>query len=295
MEILIDIVKNALDLPNADIKNLGSTGGMTNLNYLVSIDSENYIVRVPGRGTEKFINRVEEKSNLELGSGLGINPKVVYFNVNTGLKITEKIKGAQKITNKNANSEEVMESVSVILRKLHDSNSAMKNDFNLFKLMDIYEELGVKAGARIFEGFYEVKEDIQILKNHYETLLIKNVPCHIDPAYSNFVLNENNKMYLIDWEYSGMFDPMWDVASYLIECEFSQVETDLFIKYYFNREATILEMERIELHIIFQDYLWSVWTRFKEEKGDDFGSYGIKRFNRVKENIELFKKQYKIK
>ncbi len=100
MEILIDIVKNALDLPNAEIKNLGSTGGMTNLNYLISINSENYIARVPGGGTEEFINRAEEKINLEFGSKLDLNPKLLYFNIITGLKITEKIKGAQPLLKK---------------------------------------------------------------------------------------------------------------------------------------------------------------------------------------------------
>ncbi len=183
-----------------------------------------------------------------------------------------------------------MKSVSWILRKLHNSNEVMKNDFNLFELMHTYERLGVDAGAEMFEGFEEVKEDILILKKYYETLLIKNVPCHVDAAYSNFILSDDNKMYLIDWEYSGMFDPMWDVASYIIESELTKVQTELFLNNYFKRAATMRELERIELHIIFQDYLWSVWALFKEERGNDFGSYSLNRFIRVKENIELFKK-----
>lgn len=288
MEILIDIIREALELPNAEIKKLGTSGGMTNHNYLVSIDSVSYIVRVPGNGTEDFINRVEEKENLELSSALGINPELLYFNVNTGLKVTKKIENARTVTEEMAKNEEMMKSATVILRTLHHSNKVMKNRFKLFELMTIYESLGVEAGAQLFERFEEVKASIQVLKKHYETLVVENVPCHIDPACSNFILSEDNKTYLIDWEYSGMFDPMWDIAAYSIEAGLTKLEEDLFINDYFKREATILEKERILLHKIFQDFLWSLWTLFKEEKGDDFGTYGKKRFNRAQENINVF-------
>ena len=292
MEHLVEIIREALDLPNAEIKNIGTSGGMTNLNYLVSIDSVSYIVRVPGNGTEDFINRIEEKENLELSSALGINPKLRYFDVDTGLKVTKKIDNARTVTEEIAKTEEMMKSVTVILRTLHNSNKVMKNRFKLFELMTIYEELGVGAGAQLFEGFEEVKENIRVLKKHYETLVIENVPCHIDPACSNFILSEDEKTYLIDWEYSGMFDPMWDIAAYSLEAGLSKREEELFINYYFIREATILEKERILLHKVFQDFLWSLWTLFKEEKGDDFGTYGKKRFNRAKDNINVFKNTF---
>ena len=292
MESLIDIIREALELPNAEIKNIGTSGGMTNLNYLVSIDSVSYIVRVPGNGTEDFINRIEEKENLKLGSALGINPELRYFNVNTGLKVTKKIEDARTVTEEMAKNEEVLKSITVILRTLHNSNKVMKNRFKLFELMTTYEKLGLGAGAQLFEGFEEVKESILLLKQHYGTLVIENVPCHIDPACSNFILSKDEKMYLIDWEYSGMFDPMWDLAAFSLEAEYSQVEEDLFFRHYFQREVSIEEKERILLHKIFQDFLWSLWTLFKEEKGDDFGTYGKKRFDRAKENINVFKNTF---
>ena len=288
MDKLADIIREALRLPNAKVENIRPTDGMTNLNYLVSIDSASYVVRVAGNGTKEFINRQEEKENLELGSALGINPELRYFNVNSGLKITKKIKNARTVTKQIAKNEEVMDSIAEVFKKLHNSNKVMKNRFRLFELMTKYEKLGLEAGAQLFEGFEEVKESVLFLKQYYEASVIAEVPCHIDPACSNFILNEDDKVYLIDWEYSGMFDPMWDLAAFSLEAEYSQAEEDLFLKHYFHREASIEEKERILLHKVFQDFLWSLWTLFKEEKGDDFGTYGKKRFDRAKENIGLF-------
>ena len=98
MEKLVDLIRDALQLPDAKIENIETTGGMTNLNYLVTIDSNNFIVRIPGNGTEDFIDRRVEKENLEFASLLGINPELRYFNLESGLKITKRIVNAITLT-----------------------------------------------------------------------------------------------------------------------------------------------------------------------------------------------------
>ena len=134
-----------------------------------------------------------------------------------------------------------------------------------------------------FDGFVEVKKDIITLQQYFEGLSVEEVPCHIDPACSNFIISEEDKVYLIDWEYSGMFDPMWDIASYALGAKLSETEEAFFVRQYFQGEATVSEKERMLLHKIFQDYLWSLWTLFKEEKGDDIRLLRKKLFRTRKE------------
>lgn len=288
MEKLTSIIRDALQLPNAEVEIMGISGGMTNLNYLVVIDSVQYIVRIPGNGTTDFIDRTVEKENLELGSALGINPSLRYFNINTGLKITERIKNAITLTTDVSRDEEIMKKVADIFNTLHYSNEVMSTHFKLFEMMEMFEDLALEAGAAFYDGFEEVKAEVKSVENYYKGLDIELKPCHIDPACSNFILNEKGKMYLIDWEYSGMFDPMWDIAAHSLEVGFSELEEALFVNYYVQREATEQEQERLFLHKIFQDYLWSLWTLFKEEKGDDFGIYGKMRFERLKSNLRIY-------
>ena len=292
MEKLIYDIKEALQLPDVEVTNICLTGGMTNLNYIATIDSTEYIVRVPGNGTQAIINRKEEKKNLELASRIGINPKLRYFNIDTGLKITQKVENATTVTSEIAKHEETLEKIAEVFRTLHFANEEMNNDFDLFGLIGLYEQLALKVGANFYEGFMEVKDSMEFFRQYYEALDIKKVPCHIDPACSNFIFNEEGKFYLIDWEYSGMFDFMWDLAAYSLEAGLSQEEEALFLKVYFQREASVQEQERILLHKIFQDVLWSAWTLFKEAKGDDFGMYGKNRFERARNNIQLFKETF---
>lgn len=234
-----EMVREALQVPKACVENLGIAGGMTNLNYLVSVDGEEYIVRIPGHGTSSLIDREQERQNLELGSTLGINPQLLYFNNESGIKITRRI-----------------------------------------------------AGSDFYEGFEEVKKDIEELQLQYLQVPTTLAPCHIDPAPSNFLVDGQNKLYLIDWEYGGMFDPLWDIAAFSLESNLTAEQEDFFYQTYFSREITEEEERKLQMHQIFQDYLWSIWTLFKEESGDQFGLYGRHRFERLKENIHQYKVRY---
>lgn len=288
MEKLVNLIREALQLPDAKIENIQTTGGMTNLNYLVTIDSTNFIVRIPGNGTEEFIDRRIEKENLEFASSLGINPELRYFNLETGLKITKKIVSATTLTPEIASHEKTMVKVAEIFRTVHNSSRLMSNRFELFEMMANFEALALEAGAEFFDGFDEVKKEIISLQEYFNGLNVKETPCHIDPACSNFIICNKEKVYLIDWEYSGMFDPMWDIAAHALEAKLSETEEAFLVRQYFQREATESEKKRMLLHKIFQDYLWSLWTLFKEEKGDDFGAYGNNRFERARKNIKVF-------
>ena len=120
------------------------------------------------------------------------------------------------------------------------------------------------------------------LKSKLEELNIELKPCHNDTVPENFIKSKKN-IYLIDWEYSGMNDPLWDLAAHIIECGFEVEEEERFLNYYFESKIDREILLRIEIHKICQDFLWSIWTVLKEAKGVSFGEYGIKRFK----NVEL--------
>ncbi|MHA6258912.1 phosphotransferase [Sporosarcina sp. CAU 1771] len=292
MRNVVEIMKEILGVPESEITEIKPFGGMTNINYCTSVGNDRYIVRIPGLGTDQFINRHEEKRNLEIGMELGINPEHIYFDAETGLKITRMIPGARTLTQKATKEQGTITKVTEVLRKLHDSNVKMDNDFNLYKLMTHYENNAAEANATFYSNFDEVKKEVEQIKSAYDTMPKLVYPCHIDSIYENFVTDENENLFLIDWEYSGMFDPLWDVTTHMMESGFTAQEEAVFLCAYFQREATGEEKERVLIHKIFQDYLWSIWTLFKEAKGDHFGSYGQDRFDRLQRHVKLYKEEY---
>lgn len=281
MQNVYETIQQVLGEDANNVTVISRFGGMTNLNYLVNINGSDYIVRMPGLGTGQLINRCHEKKNLQLGTALGINPQELYFDDKSGLKITEKIPSAEKLQKNHIQTEEDMEKIIRVLHILHNSGMVMENDFPLFSLMDQYEQLALEENGVFYPQFEIVKEKVLCIKEEYKQLSVEVVPCHIDACFENILQDDSGRLYLIDWEYSGMFDPLWDVATFLLDSTFTEKQEEQFVRLYFQRSLTKEEERRIQMNKIFQDYLWSLWTIFKEAKGDDFGAYGINRYQRL--------------
>lgn len=276
----------ALDINVEEIEDIQPFGGMTNKNFKVLAAGKEYVLRIPGNGTEQMINRKEEKVNAALASELGIDTPLVYFNDETGVKIAELIPNAETLTGKTAKRQDYMELTTGILRKLHQSDVKMANRFDVFEKINDYERLMEEANGQPYEGYEEVRAQVMNLKDIYEGMNVELTPCHNDLVPENFVKSGKDKIYLIDWEYSGMNDPMWDVAAHSLECDFSSEDEELFLSLYLNEDTVPIEIQqRVLMNKIYQDFLWSIWTIIKEAKGDDFGTYGIDRFNRARKNL----------
>lgn len=283
-------IRKALQVEDAVITDIRQTpGGLTNNSYFVTINDEKYIARFAGRGTKKLIDRKAEKCNLLFGTELGINPALIYFDITTGMKITQAIEGATSLTPSTAREDHMMKSIISLFRHLHNSEKTMENHFNLFNLMDYYEKLVESMSPLTIKMIAPLKEDVMKIKGKYESLQVIETPCHIDAECSNLILSGKEDLSLIDWEYSGMFDPLWDLATLFQSLQFTEEEEMFFITYYLERKPTNEELQRLLMHAVFQNYLWYLWTVYKEASGDDFGSYGMDRYERTIENIGRYK------
>lgn len=280
------LIQECLNLNYEDIQEVLIAGGMTNKNYKVRIKDEYYILRLPGAGTENMISRKNEMINSKLASDMGLDVEILFFNSDSGIKIAKFINGAETINSRTAKKEENMILISDALRKLHKSNMKMGNTFDVFKEIERYEDIMTKNNVKFFEDYFEVRPRVIKLKE----LMIQHgfnlVPSHNDTVPENFIKDNNGRLYLIDWEYSGLNDEMWDLAAHSLECDFSENDEELFSKYYFQGKVQLKDKLRILMNQICQDFLWSVWTLIKEAEGDDFGSYGIDRYNRAKSNLK---------
>lgn len=287
--ILVDILK----VKNEDIEYIYPIGGMTNKNFKVIVKGESYVLRVPGSGTENMISRNDEIKNAIFAHELKIDAELVYFNEITGIKISKFIENAETLTAESAKQQHNMKLVCDILRTLHKSDKKMENEFNIYNKIEEYEELLYRYNGVNFKDYGEVKEKIISLKDIVNKLEVKLTPCHNDTLASNFIKSGDDSMYLIDWEYGGMNDPMWDIAAHCLENGFSEEEEELFLKIYFKGNIDEKHKLRILINKVYQDFLWSIWTNIKEANGDDFGSYGIDRYNRAKLNLKILLERIK--
>lgn len=282
------IVREALKVKDEDITEVTPAGGMTNKNYRICVKDSRYILRVAGTGTEQMINRSTEMFNSAIASEKGYNVEVPYFNLETGVKISKFIENAETLTHRSVKKEENLKQVTRILRSLHESKDFhMDNEFNVFRELEKYEEILRGDRGEFFGDYDEVREKVMALEEELKVCNRVFVPSHNDLVSENLVKDTEGRIYLIDWEYSGINDDMWDLAALSLENEFSEDDIELMFRLYFNgKEADDNSRRRLLIHQICQDILWAVWTLIKEAEGDDFGTYGIDRYNRAKEYLK---------
>ncbi|MDB1921745.1 phosphotransferase [Clostridium tertium] len=291
LEIEKDNIRNLVEkyfgIEYSKIEDVIPAGGMTNKNYKISIKGQEYILRIPGVGTENMITRSNEMINSKLAADMGLNVDIIKFDEKIGVKISKFIKGAETLTARTAKKEENILLVTDILRKLHNSEMEMKNRFDVFKEIDRYEEILKKYDIEFYNDYSDTRREVMMLDELLHKYSFRLVPSHNDTVPENFIKDEKGRLYLIDWEYSGLNDEMWDLAAYSLECGFSEDDDELLLRIYFKGKIEKNNKIKILINKILQDFLWSIWTLIKEAEGDNFGTYGIDRYNRAKRNINI--------
>ena len=283
MEKIIKEKISSLLSEEEEVLSVEQLGGMTNQNYLAKTTNKQYIVKFFGKGTEKLINRQDEKYNLELLKDLDLDVKNYLFDIEAGIKVNEYIESA--ITLDSTSIKTKFDKIAPILQTIHASGKELRGEFAPFEEIKKYESL---IEEKIPYANYEaVREEVFSLEKRLADLGVDRKSCHIDLVPENFIESPQGRLYLIDWEYSSMNDPMWDLAALFLESEFTRQEEEAFLSHY-DSEQTPVSREKIAIYKILQDTIWSLWTVYKEEQGADFGDYGVNRYQRAVKGLSYY-------
>ena len=266
-------------------------GGLTNYNYFVEIHGDEYIVREPGVSTELMINRFAEHVNNDIASKLGINSECIYFDSDSGIKISRRIPYAENFATLEPGAQPCLEKATSLMKVIHSRTSAFPNKFSWRVELDKYEGIVKSLRGSLFFNYPEKKEQLlYFLDEHIKEL--QNVPCHNDTVPENFLMDtESGRAFLIDWEYSGMNDSSWDIAMYILESKLSADAIKRFLTAYYGTSDPGNDIVmKLKCMCMAQDLLWSTWGIIRHYSGEDFLEYLNMRYDRFSNNLsELMK------
>lgn len=270
-------------------KNVERMGGLTNHTYHVTLeDGREYVVRIPGEGTEELIVRSDEKVSTALACDLGIDAKMLYFG-DDGSKVTEYIPNAITMNSELLHQPAHIKQVAEVYKVIHSCGVDTGVPFEVFDMAAGYEKIISDMNVPMFDDYAESKARVMEIKKEIDTLVNpKSVPCHNDPLCENWV-EGNGKMYLIDWEYAGMNDGMWDVADVSIEAGFGDEQDKLLLTEYLGRTPTLTDMKHFLANKIYVDYLWTLWAKARVPyDGQPMEDWAVERYARLKGNLLAF-------
>lgn len=276
---------------DSEWKDIQRLGGMTNHSYHITRnDGQEYLLRIPGDGTEEMINRLDERKSTELACQLGIDSELLYFG-DDGRKVMRFIHDPQEMDESLMKKSESIKQAADIFSRLHNCGVDTGVRFEVFEMAALYERIIRDGGVKLYDDYDDVKNTVMRIKSVVESSgMVKKVPCHNDSLIGNWVIDGNGKLYLIDWEYSGMNEPMWDLSCLSIEIGYTDNEEDELLQYYYQRPVTIDEKKQFAAAKLYVDFLWTLWglTRIPFD-GQFMQDYADGRYERLKRNIEAYR------
>ena len=261
-----------------DIQRLG---GLTNRVYALG----DLVLRIPGKGTEEYISRKNELVMAKEAARAGVSPALIFGDDRTGIMITARIGNA--ITMSPEGFKKVEGAVARAgkgLCKLHLSGARFPTRFELFAMIDNYLKIIATKDVELPAGYHDVVKEAESVRAALAKHPAALTPCHCDPLCENFI-DTGSRMWIVDWEYGGMNDPMWDLGDLSVEGAFTPTQDEELHRAYFLGEPTPQDHGRMVIYKAMCDLLWTLWGLIQHANrnpADDFAAYAANRFNRCK-------------
>jgi thiamine kinase-like enzyme len=256
-------------------------GGLTNRVYQLS----SAVLRVPGKGTEEYINRAHEAASARMASDAHVSPEVLYADAATGLLVTRLINNSATMT------PDVFRErlgaparAGLALHKLHTSGQVFPFRFELFAMIEDYLKVLSTKEVELPAGYDDVVREAGSIKAALARNPVPLAPCHCDPLCENF-LDDGSRMWIVDWEYAGQNDPMWDLGDLSVEAGFDEGQDLEMLTAYFGEDPPRSPYARMAIYKAMCDLLWTLWGLIQhanKNPADDFHAYAMNRFNRCK-------------
>ncbi|MEY8562150.1 phosphotransferase [Eggerthellaceae bacterium 3-80] len=267
-----DNIVEALGCEKNDIRDVYPLKqGLTNLSCHIRIGGEEYVYRHPGVGTEEIIDREAEVIAQQMAKELGLDSTFITEDPQKGWKISKYIPNCRQLDpHDSAHVKRAMD----MARTLHESDVAVNRSFDFYAEGKRYEALLLeRLGVIDVPGYYEMEEKIGRLKAYADADDTYVCLCHNDFFMLNFLIDEDDRISLIDWEYSGMSDYASDFGTFVVCCQLSEEEAEKALAYYFDRAPTDAEIRHNFAYIVLAGWCWYVWSLLKEAEGDIVGEW----------------------
>lgn len=273
-----------------DFSALERMGGLTNHTYKVTGEKGGeFVVRIPGEGTEELIVRSDEEIHTRLACDLGIDAELLHFGKD-GSKVTVYIPDAVTMSPETMKEEANVRCAAEIFRTLHRCCVDTGVPFDVFEMAAGYELFLKKNGVALYEDYPQIKAEVMQIKADMDSVRKpERVPCHNDPLCENWIKGAD-RMYLIDWEYAGMNDGMWDLADLSIEAGYSDEQDECLLRCYLGREHADIDRKAFWANKLYLDYLWTLWGKTRVPfDGQPMEDYAAERYARLKENLVRYR------
>ena len=180
-------------------------GAVTNRNYLVTVAGEagqpgvgEFVLRIPGEGTDSFIDRESEQRNRAAAAAVGVAPPVLHLIQPGYCTIVPFVVGETMHSRTIAGHPERQRLIVEAVRACHDG-AVFGNEIRIFDMIRDYTRRAREVGApqpHETEWMVWVGQRIEKAMQRDEPAL---VACHNNLLSENFILTPAGRLWVLDW------------------------------------------------------------------------------------------------
>jgi len=264
-------IRNVLKCRDSEITDIHPIKtGLTNVSFLFSCKGKKYVYRHPGVGTDVYINRKSEAASMQVAGRLGLDDTFIFMDPNEGWKISYYVESCHTL---NYHSPRETAKALSMIRKLHESHADTGYDFDIWGAIAKFEKTLSVSGRTDFSDLSAMHADIEKIHRLADSDRIPKCLCHGDCYDPNFLVGKQGKIYLIDWEYSGMADPACDLGTYISCSDYDMKEADRTIERYLGHKPSLKELRHYLAYVAILSYYWFVWAIYQDSVGKTVGQY----------------------
>jgi thiamine kinase-like enzyme len=254
-------------------------GGITNRNFKVALDGDEFVLRIGGKDTELLgIDRaVEHRASLAAAEA-GVGPEVVAFVEPGGYLVTRFVKG-RPIPVEEMRRPETIERAAGTLRSFHEG-PPIPGRFDSFRVVEAYRATAEQHGVEVPDAYGSAKERADEIERARGAQPLR--PCHNDLLNANFI-DDGGAIRIVDWEYAGMGDVFFDLANFSINHGFGEDENEALLAAYFGakRASDVAALVLMRFMSDFREAMWGVVQQGISELDFDFVAYADEHFERL--------------
>lgn len=254
------------------------SGGISNANWRVFVegDQRSYFVKVPGKGTELFIDRDAANDASVKAHAAGVSAAVIHYAPTSGVAVFEFIEGLRTSTNGDFLNRTVRTNAVRALRAFNEG-ALLNLNKTLFDMIDEHVEQVRQLGGHVPQDFDWLNAKYRQARSALEASGLDIVPCMNDTLAGNFLLDDDDRVTLVDFEYASNNDRCAELAVWFGEMFFPpEVERQVVEDYFGRVEERITA--RITLFKALADLKWATWAMVQNQVSlldFDFFKYGV--------------------
>jgi thiamine kinase-like enzyme len=254
-------------------------GGLTNLNLKVTTPDGVYVARCSRSDTSLLgIDREAEHANTRSAEIAGIGAPVIDFRPDLDVLVIGFIDGTS-FENEDLRRPGALARVAEATRTLH-AGPRFVGEFDMFARQRTYLGSIVEHGFALPDDYRDHDDRFQRIRAALSVNAGPTVPCNNDLLAGNFV-DDGEKLWLIDYEYSGNNDPFFELGNTWTECELDEDHLAELVTAYVGQESPEL-VARTRLQATVSRYGWSLWGFIQAATSDqdfDFRGWGMQRYD----------------